>query len=235
MRYYAINLLRIESPYAFSALGSAIAFPVSVYNTLGGLTAKKSGEDFYFLQKLRKFGKLVTWNSEKVYPASRFSDRVFFGTGPAMIKGNEGDWESYPIYNYRLFDKISQTYKAFPKLYKEDFDVPLSKFISNCFKDENIWKSLRINARDEEHFIKACQDKIDGLRILQFLKNEQKAEINSDEFVLKEFLETFHSNVLNKEISEILNELNFKVTSIQNLDIIRNLLVEIEEHSQKNN
>ena len=38
MRNYAINLLLIDSPYAFTALGSAIVLPVSSYKAIGGLT-----------------------------------------------------------------------------------------------------------------------------------------------------------------------------------------------------
>ncbi len=91
---------------SFTAIGSAMALPVKSYRAIGGMTPHKSGEDFYFLQKLRKFGKVLTWNKEKVYPEARYSDRVFFGTGPAMIKGRDGDWSSYPIYPFELFDEI---------------------------------------------------------------------------------------------------------------------------------
>jgi glycosyltransferase involved in cell wall biosynthesis len=77
MRHYMINLLRIGSPYSFTALGSAIALPVKACRAIGGLTPKKSGEDFYFLQKLCKFGKVMINNDERVEPAARFSDRVF--------------------------------------------------------------------------------------------------------------------------------------------------------------
>jgi hypothetical protein len=233
MRYYFINLLRISSPYSFTALGSAMAFPVWVYKSVGGLTAKKSGEDFYFLQKIRKFGKIIIHNTEKVFPASRFSDRVLFGTGPAMIKGSEGNWESYPIYDYQLFDKIHQTYHAFPTLFKTNIETPLSNFISECFNNENIWDALRKNNKDEAHFVKACHDKIDGLRILQFLKNEQRNSERTDEEYLIEFLNIFYSELIDIETKEILTELNFSRTSIQNLDKLRNLLIKIEEKAQK--
>ncbi len=77
MRYYALNLWRIQSPFSFTALGSAIALTVKAYKAVGGLTPHLSGEDFYFLQKLRKYGKIICWNSEKVYPANRFLIECF--------------------------------------------------------------------------------------------------------------------------------------------------------------
>ncbi len=119
MRYYALNLWRINSPYNFTAIGSAMALPIKSYKAIGGITPHKSGEDFYFIQKLRKYGTVLTWNEEKVYPAARFSDRVGFGTGPAMIKGRAGDWDSYPIYPFNYFDEVKSTYDLFPVLFEE--------------------------------------------------------------------------------------------------------------------
>jgi len=121
MRAYAINMWRIRSPYCFTALGSAIALPAWAYKASGGMTPKMSGEDFYFLQKIVKTGRLLHWNSEIVYPATRLSDRVFFGTGPAMIKGAAGDWNSYPVYDSGEFDLIRETYGLFDKLYNLSF------------------------------------------------------------------------------------------------------------------
>jgi len=91
MRYYALNMLRIQNPYKFTALGSALALPIWAYNKIGGMTPVKSGEDFYLLQKLVKNGKISQWLETTAYPSSRFSDRVLFGTGPAIIKGAHGD------------------------------------------------------------------------------------------------------------------------------------------------
>ena len=131
MRYYSINLKRIGSPYHFTAIGSAIALPVKSYKAIGGITPHKSGEDFYFLQKLRKYGSVLTQNKEKVYPAARYSDRVNFGTGPAMIHGRTGNWVSYPIYNYEYFEEIKQTYELFTELFYGDIKTPLEIFISD--------------------------------------------------------------------------------------------------------
>ncbi|TVQ92129.1 MAG: hypothetical protein EA393_04025, partial [Bacteroidetes bacterium] len=59
MRYYALNMRFTGTPYCYSPLGSAMAAPVKAIKKIGGLTPKKSGEDFYFLQKLTKAGKLL--------------------------------------------------------------------------------------------------------------------------------------------------------------------------------
>jgi hypothetical protein len=211
-----------------------MALPVWAYKAIGGITPHKSGEDFYFLQKLRKYGIVLSWNKEKVYPAARFSDRVFFGTGPAMIKGNQGDWNSYPIYPFHLFDKIRDFYDFFPVLFEKEVETPLDEFISEKFGKVNIWKPLRENSKTKEQFVKACHQKFDALRTLQYLKWENSKNPHRDEDILLEYLNYFCSDELSAFSFDI-NSFDFEKSSIDELDEIRDLLVRIEEEVQINN
>jgi len=231
MRAFAINMWRIRSPYCFSALGSAIAIPVWAYKAVGGMTPKLSGEDFYFLQKIVKTGRLLHFNGEIVFPAARLSDRVFFGTGPALIKGIEGDWSSYPVYNHKLFDMVAETYKLLGPLFKKDIDTPIDDFLIRKFR-ELPWKALRQNFKSQAHFIRACHEKIDGLRILQFLKESQLSDEKISAECLSELLLLYK-----KQFPELISELNthvdFAVTSIAELNQIRDALFEIEMSYRK--
>ncbi len=191
MRNYAINLLHIGSPYSFTALGSAIAARVKSLKKIGGITPLKSGEDFYLLQKLRKMGMVGLWNETCVYPGTRYSHRVFFGTGPAMEKGNNGDWTSYPIYPHTLFQKIAETYQLIDELYLHDLDTPFLNFLQCQFKQHDLWQPLRDNAKDSSQFKRAFHEKADGLRILQFLKEEYKGEEIPEISILLENLSVF--------------------------------------------
>lgn len=245
MRHYATNMWRIGSPYSFTALGSAIALPVWAYRKIGGITAKKSGEDFYFLQKLRKTGWICNYNSEKVYPGTRYSDRVFFGTGPALIKGSSGDWESYPIYDHRLFDQVKTTYDLFPQLYRKHINTPMSAFLAAQFRNTDPFEALRKNASNEEQFVAACHQKIDGLRVLQFLKSETKKDARNDEAALLCFFEVFYpqifkgkpvgnsGNLLSESEVAELQALQFENASIELLNKIRNILKYIEATYQQ--
>jgi glycosyltransferase involved in cell wall biosynthesis len=217
MRYYELNLRRINSPYSFTALGSAIAVKIWAYRKIGGITPKKSGEDFYFLQKMIKFRPIMTKNTEIVFPAARFSDRVFFGTGPAMIKGAKGDWSSYPIYRFELFDEIKAIYDLFEKLYFNDIASPVDLLF-----EEGWAEKLRLNCRTKEVFVKACHDKFDGLRILQFLKEKQKNYFSTDEQNLKDFAEKFYPSTL----FALLQKSCFSDYSVEELNIIRDFFVE---------
>lgn len=233
MRNYAINMLLIENPYDFSALGSAMATTVKTYTRMGGISPKASGEDFYFLQKLSKFGVLEDWNAYKVYPAARFSSRVNFGTGPAMIKGNTGDWSSYPIYLYGLFEKVRSTYEAFPDLFEEDRNTAMTSFLQNQLKKENIWKPLRQNYKTEEQFVKACITLVDGLRILQFLKQE----VDPDEHLQTKYLSDnlLHFSTIENENSGKLKDLasSADLNTLSSLEKLRDTLANFEYSLRK--
>ena len=186
MRNYFINMQRIGSPYAFTALGSAIAAKVNVLRKIRGITPLKSGEDFYLLQKIRKMTPISNYNTEIVYPSARFSSRVLFGTGPAMIKGNNDNWSSYPIYHCSLFDKIKETYDIIPQLFTEDKETEFINFLKAQYKTEDLWNPLRKNFKTLPQFTRAFHEKADGLRILQFLKyqlqiTENKLQVKDDE------------------------------------------------------
>jgi len=202
MRCYHKNLVRIGSPYALTALGSAMAVRVDAYRKMGGMAPKKSGEDFYFLQQLCKIGQVATENSIVVYPSSRLSDRVFFGTGPALIKGVDGDWNSYPIYAPKLWNEIAAIYQNF----------------EHYFSPED-YQKLKHNSKTEAQLLKFCHEKFDGLRILQYLKSNHAKNPQSDEISLQENLNQFEIPINFPE------NFSFKTAEICFLDELRNALV----------
>lgn len=233
MRYFLLNMLRINNPFAFTALGSAMAFPVWAYRKVGGLTPVAAGEDFYFLQKLVKTGSVGIWTDTIAYPSSRFSDRVVFGTGPALIKGNNGDWESYPIYGSELFNEVDETYKSFEKLYYENISTPLDEFNKEIFGRDDIWSPLRENYKDVINFRRACVNKIDGLRILQFLRWRSKGHKGKDERNLYDFLHRYFYEEMDDELINNLLNFDYQDSELQLLTDIRDLLFRIEMKVRK--
>jgi hypothetical protein len=222
MRYYLISLLKINSQYAFTALGSAISFKIAGYRKISGITPKEAGEDFYFVNRMRKAGDILIWNDECVFPSSRESDRVPFGTGPAVSKGLAGDWESYPFYDQSTFGRIGETYRLLPELFRSDLPTPIDEFISECF-GENIWAPLRKNFKTEKLFVRACHEKLDGLRILQILKHYQKGRS------LENFIK-----FSNEEISlDIKPGFTFENTVVGELQSIRNAYFQHEMQLRK--
>lgn len=221
MRVYHINMMLIENPYAFSALGSAMVCTANQYLKMGGISPKMSGEDFYFIQHMRKNGPISQFNEVKVYPQARFSERVNFGTGPAMIKGDLGDWSSYPFYLPQHFQEIRKTYDSFAELFTKDIEIPMSEFLTQQLKKDSLWQSLRQNSKTHEKFEQACMQLVDGLRILQFLKTEHPKYSKGDKEDLLINLHYFATK--SKEFSDFLQSIPLKKERILSFQLMKDL------------
>lgn len=189
MRAYALNMMRAGHPYAFTAVGSSMACTAEAYRKIGGISPFKSGEDFYFLQKLAKTGDLIRFSPSFSHPSCRLSTRVFFGTGPALNKGIGGRWESYPFYPFSLFEQMRRGYAALPALFESGRPGPDLDFWQESF-GPGWWENIRANAGGREsQFVKGCIQKFDALRSLQFLKSSYRQDNLRDWTNLRELLE----------------------------------------------
>ena len=185
MRHYHIGLLRIGSPYAFTALGSAIVCPAWAYRRVGGITPLMGGEDFYLMQKFAKTGQILQrfdapYDALYVRPQGRTSTRVPFGTGPAIARGLDTMDESYPFYAPEGFDAVKATTDLFPALYDADIETPLSPFLRQQLATDQLWEPLRRNFKTRDRFVHPCHERLDGLRILQYLKNSPACRLSLD-------------------------------------------------------
>ncbi len=106
LRYYKESLEWTGHPYALYTVGSAFAVTAGAYVKRGGMSRRKAGEDFYFLQNLTLVGTVGTIESTCVYPSARVSDRVPFGTGAAMKKWMEDTDEATLAFNFRAFKDL---------------------------------------------------------------------------------------------------------------------------------
>lgn len=86
LRYYYQGLRYAGFPNAFHTVGSAMGVKALQYVESGGMNRRKAGEDFYFIQKLFPQGGYFSLNETTVYPSSRISSRVPFGTGTIVGK-----------------------------------------------------------------------------------------------------------------------------------------------------
>lgn len=225
MRYYALNMYERKLPYARTALGSAIALRVAAYRRVGGITPHQGGEDFYLLQKLAKAGLVLDYCDAVVLPSARLSSRVPIGTGPAMIRGIDGDWSGYPFYPAQLYDEVKTTFDAFPALYKKDFETPMSEFLRSALKEDDLWEPLRKNFKSEKQFVRACEIRVDGLRIRQFLRYRYLQNPQDDLSVLNDFLR--------KKYATFVPDSGFGGTDIPTLNAIRDILFESEQKVRK--
>ena len=94
----------------------------------------------------------------------------------------------------------------------------MTAFLQNQLKIDDIWGPLRKNFKTEELFVKACAERVDGLRILQFLKSEHLAD-SSD----RNFAEFCTANGI--ALPQIFS---FENSTINDLNALRNVLYDKE-------
>jgi hypothetical protein len=118
LRYFREMLKFTGFPYYYHTIGSAFAVLADAYVKVGGMGRQQGGEDFYFLQKLFEAGKTMELDNVVVYPLARYSDRVPFGTGPALEKIMQGADQRMEVYSKcsflelkRLFDLVDDFYE----------------------------------------------------------------------------------------------------------------------------
>ena len=103
LRHYVLGLERAASPYAFHCVGSAMACSAAAYLKMGGMNARSAGEDFYFLQQLKRTSGIAQVAGTTVRPAARSSHRVPFGTGKSIARILQQGEESQSFYRVDCF------------------------------------------------------------------------------------------------------------------------------------
>jgi hypothetical protein len=176
--YYKHALEYSGYPHALYTIGSAFAVKADAYMKRGGMTRRKAGEDFYFLQTLTQIGHVGEINATCVYPSARVSQRVPFGTGPFMKKWMDGSEDGYYTYNFQAFRDLKiffeQRFHLF-RMAKLHSGAPEPKWpepILAFLKEENLWEDfekLSKNCSRTEVFNDRFFQVFNAFRILKFL------------------------------------------------------------------
>jgi hypothetical protein len=179
LRYYRAALEYIGYPYAYYTIGSAFAVTAETYKRVGGMGRQQAGEDFYFLQKVFPLGKTQFINTTCVYPAARISDRVPFGTGPAIAKMlNEKNYvqKTYPEEAFKelklLFDQIDSFYQSSSQFVEEaiaGFPTHLTAFLKENDFIKKI-EELNQHTASLENFRKRFFNYFTAFKILKYLR-----------------------------------------------------------------
>lgn len=179
MRYYVLGLRWAGSPYAFHSLGSAMICRADSYVRCGGMRERNGGEDFYFMQALRKLGPIGYIHGTTIYPAGRLSDRVDFGTGPRLLKMMEGIRQEF--YHFGVFAEL----KRIMALLEEEITLELPALIDtlrpetvNFFHEHNFpasWEKIfRNTPKNQQARKNAFNTWLDGFRTLKLVHHLER-------------------------------------------------------------
>jgi len=158
LRYIVEALRYCNYPYAYHTVGSSFSVNTLVYQQQGGMNVRKAGEDFYFLHKIFLLGNFGEISDAIVYPSSRSSNRVPFGTGKSIA-----DWQNQIrdlrySYSFKIFEIVKSLFEN-PILfyndnrYKNVIDESLVSFLESQNFEEALHE-IKVNTSSEGAFVK---------------------------------------------------------------------------------
>ena len=136
-------------PFAFHTVGSAMAVRRNAYLSQGGMNTRRAGEDFYFLQKFIETGKLFEIKNATVYPSSRISFRVPFGTGRAMaqVLNERRNWLTTNFETFKKIKPLFQLIEELPEGGERHISIPEANEISDFLHQINFYEKVADIAR----------------------------------------------------------------------------------------
>jgi glycosyltransferase involved in cell wall biosynthesis len=178
IRYFSEMLKFTGFPYFYHTIGSAFAVSADAYVRVGGMGRQQGGEDFYFLQKVFALGAIAELNDVYVYPLARFSDRVPFGTGPALqkiIDEPQGAMKSYSLHSFRELKQFFDMKDTFFKKEPEEIRLKIAALHPSLvdFIEENDFLEAiidcNLNSATPESFQKRFFHHFNAFKIIKFL------------------------------------------------------------------
>ena len=176
--YYKNALRFIGYPNPLFTVGSAFAVTADGYLKRGGMTRRQAGEDFYFLQTLAQIGTVGEITTTTVFPSARESDRIPFGTGPAIAKWMNDESDLTQTYNFQAFVDLKLFFDQIENLFRierEGFFELIEKLpaaICQFIKTDNFWteiKDLNQNCSNIDSFKTRFFHKFNAFKILKFM------------------------------------------------------------------
>jgi glycosyltransferase involved in cell wall biosynthesis len=191
LRYWVLGLKYAKSPWAFHSIGSTIVTTTESYLEVRGMNKREAGEDFYFLSKLAKIGKIGYIKETCVYPSSRPSARVPFGTGKRIQRFLAGVQEDeYLLYDPYIFVILADWLQLMNDQFicGEDeiliktkrIHPTLTSFLKKC-DFATVWSKICRNAKDEKTLKRHFNDWFDGfktLKLINYFTKEVYPQIN---------------------------------------------------------
>lgn len=184
--YYVEALKWAGSRHAFHTIGSTLLLNHKAYALTRGFPKRVAGEDFYLLNKLRKIGKVESLTEPIITLSARPSNRVPFGTGPAINKISELNHpdEEYLFYHPRCFHLLKDWLTLLPHLWQ-------CNELNNLVEDEILFNSLSLigaveaishannNSTSQSGFVKQMHNWFDAFRTLKLIHHVRNLELTS--------------------------------------------------------
>jgi len=177
LNHYVNGLRLAGSPYAFHTIGSCLCFTATGYIRANGFPAsRQAGEDFYFCVELIKTGGFHEISNVTVFPSSRISTRVPFGTGRRMADAILTGKEELLFYDFRVFIALRELLAVVSGNLDKDAEHiyaciqdPVSRDFLEGRSFSKVWTQFRRQYRDDKNLLSAFHRWFDGFVTLKYI------------------------------------------------------------------
>ena len=129
LNYLLRGLNYALSAFAYSALGSLICVHAHAYAQVRGMPKLNAGEDFHFLNKLRKLGHIATFEAKfKVFIHCRTSTQTPFGTAHSTLQYMHNRQARY-VYHPHCFRLLKSWNIALSRMAEEKSIRPVQECV----------------------------------------------------------------------------------------------------------
>jgi hypothetical protein len=142
------------------------------------LNTRVAGEDFYFLQQLAKTGGINKVKGTVVYPSSRASYRVPFGTGRSITSLLAGENEAVMFYQTACFQILEEWLALIARNLDapgeeirnktKGISLPLTDFLGRV-QFPAVWNKLKKNLRTPSTLLSGFHGWFDGLKTMKLI------------------------------------------------------------------
>ena len=158
------------------SLGSTIAIHAMTYASIRGYPKRSAAEDFYLLNKTRKIAPIETLAGPTLTIEARLSERVPFGTGPALsdiVAGLHRDpsGNAYFSYHPKSFEALRSAISALQHWAENPalaLDADIAQRLSSLGFDR-FRHNLSKQPISTVKRLQSAHDWFDGLKTLQFI------------------------------------------------------------------
>lgn len=191
LRYYRKGVQYIGSDYAYIPLGSTLVINVISYAKVRGFPCRSGGEDFYLLNKLAKIGEVIQPKYPIINIRIRQSDRVPFGTGPAVTKIKEQIKLNNEIlyYHPKVFIRL-KNWRQDLLVYFENRIYPTDTFLNDHWSIDTVFQKALKNIHSTKRWQQFIHEWFDAFKILKsvhFLGKFHHRVTQSELFTLSQY------------------------------------------------
>lgn len=189
LRYYVLGLKFANSPFAYHSIGSAMVCDVDSYIKIQGMNKKKAAEDFYFMEKLSKITEIKKIEGATVFPSSRGSWRVPFGTGKRVSRFLENVQNEYLLYSpdsFVVLKKWIELFHSSQTMAAEDYMMEAKNICYSLYqflvtnKFEQSWERVLKNTKSIDQISKQKKLWFDGFKTLKLIHHLRDNEFPSE-------------------------------------------------------